>query len=193
LAHDDRSLWNDSKGWADPAVNHPNSPRIIQIIETYKRLYGETGQEQPLVKNASFISPEEAMAAGEMGCHSATISHMVLNELAELTYDPQDKNPKKRLPAVGPGRLAHVYKDAAVLTDRFLPLSLIDPLTDSNKAISIDDAIKVDWLANGGKALDEANAADPQTARRLKIALELFTGGENRSKEKVEVAMKAAA
>lgn len=28
------------------------SARIMQIIETYKRLYKETGKEQPLVKNA---------------------------------------------------------------------------------------------------------------------------------------------
>lgn len=28
------------------------SARIVQIIETYKRLYKETGKEQPLVKNA---------------------------------------------------------------------------------------------------------------------------------------------
>lgn len=181
-------MWNH---WADPATEHPNSPRIIQIIEAYKKLYKQTGQEQPLVKNASFISPEEAMAAGEMGCHSATISHFVLNELAELPYDPEDKAPKRAVPPVGPGRLAHVYRDAAALTDRFLPLSLIDPLDDGNKPVDIDAAIKVDYLANGGKALDEAIAADKQTARRLKIALELFTGGENRSKEKVENALKA--
>jgi transaldolase len=132
------------------------------------------------------------MAAGEMGCHSATISHYVLNELAELTYDPTDKNPKKPTPAVGPGRLAHVYKDADVLTERFMPLSTIDPLADDGKPLNIDELIKVDWLANGGKALDEANAKDTQTARRLKIALELFTGGENRSKDKIEAALKAA-
>lgn len=28
------------------------SARIVQILETYKRLYKETGKQQPLLKNA---------------------------------------------------------------------------------------------------------------------------------------------
>ncbi|KAL6399679.1 transaldolase [Ilyonectria robusta] len=48
-AHDELELWPDVK---DPATEHPMSARIVQIINTYKRLYKETGKEQPLVKNA---------------------------------------------------------------------------------------------------------------------------------------------
>lgn len=125
------------------------------------------------------------MAAGEMGCHSATISHTVLNELASRPYDASSQ------PGQGEPKRAHAYKDARVLPARFAPLLAIDPLSPENKAY-LDKAAHVDYLANGGKKLDEAIAADAETTKRLKIALELFTGGENRSKEKIEKALKAA-
>jgi transaldolase len=48
-AHDDLSLWPDVE---DPATQHTNSARVWQILETYRRLYKETGKEQPLLKNA---------------------------------------------------------------------------------------------------------------------------------------------
>lgn len=61
-AHDmTTKLWPDVQ---DPALGHTMSARMIQMLETYKRLYDETGREQPMVKAASFISPQEAMAAG---------------------------------------------------------------------------------------------------------------------------------
>lgn len=48
-AHDERELWPKSD---DPALLHPMSSRLVQILETYKRLYKETGKEQPYLKNA---------------------------------------------------------------------------------------------------------------------------------------------
>jgi transaldolase len=48
-AHDERELWPKSD---DPALLHPMSSRLVQILETYKRLYKETGKEQPFLKNA---------------------------------------------------------------------------------------------------------------------------------------------
>lgn len=48
-AHDDRSVWPDVD---DPATQHPMSPRIVQMLEIYRRLYKETGKQQPLIKNA---------------------------------------------------------------------------------------------------------------------------------------------
>lgn len=50
-AHTDLTLWPDVQ---DPANEHPNSPRMMRIIETYKRLYKETGKEQPFVKLARY-------------------------------------------------------------------------------------------------------------------------------------------
>jgi transaldolase len=51
-AHDNRELWPKSD---DPATLHPMSARLVQILETYKRLYKETGQEQPFLKNARCV------------------------------------------------------------------------------------------------------------------------------------------
>jgi transaldolase len=193
-AHDfPDTLWPNVK---DPATEHPMSARIVQILETYKQLYKETGKEQPLLKNAryvgkqlrctarywyvhSFITPQEAIAAGEQGCHSATISHTVLNQLAKLEYDPSKQ------PGEGVKKPAHVYKNAGPTPARLQKLLTIDPLAPPNwdgKLARTD----VDYLANGGKRVDECIAADPAATQRLKDALELFTGGEKRSQEKVE-------
>lgn len=51
-AHDNRELWPQSD---DPAMLHPMSARLVQILETYKRLYKETGKEQPFLKNARCV------------------------------------------------------------------------------------------------------------------------------------------
>ncbi|KAL2204355.1 aldolase [Sarocladium strictum] len=180
-AHDDLSLWPDVE---DPATQHPNSARVFNIIETYKRLYKETGREQPLVKNASFISPKEAMAAGELGCHSATISHTVLNQLAELKYD------STKQPGEGVPKPQHVYKNPIQTPERLKKLAGIDPLASAEwdgKLASTD----IDYLANSGEELRKAIEADPIAKNRLAIALELFTGGENRSKEKIEKALQS--
>ncbi|KAH7123491.1 hypothetical protein B0J13DRAFT_511881 [Dactylonectria estremocensis] len=175
-AHDELELWPKS---ADPALEHPMSARILQILDTYKRLYRETGKEQPFLKNASFISVEEAMAAGEMGCHSATISHTVLEQLSKLPYDAS-KQPGEGLP-----KPTHVYKNAHPTPERLKKLLTVDVLAGPDwdgKLASTD----VDWLANGGSELDKANEADIPTKKRLEDALTLFIGGEERSKLKVE-------
>jgi transaldolase len=127
------------------------------------------------------------MAAGEMGCHSVTISPAVLKELSERTWDPSAQ------PGAGVAKVPadETYSDARVLPARFGPLKAIDPLSPDQMA-AVVDATKVDYLANGGKALDEAIAADPEAARRLKFALEMFTNAENLSKVKVEKVMEAA-
>ncbi|GJN76175.1 hypothetical protein PLIIFM63780_010214 [Purpureocillium lilacinum] len=180
-AHDDLSLWPNVE---DPATQHPMSARVFQILETYRRLYKETGREQPLLKNASFISAKEAMAAGELGCHSATISHTVLNELAKLKYDGSKQ------PGEGVPKPVHVYRDAGPTPERLRKLAQIDPLAAAawdGKLASTD----IDYLANGGAELTKAIEADPISKERLAIALELFTGGENRSKDKVEKALAA--
>lgn len=183
-AHDFPDLWPNVN---DPAKEHPNSPRVVQILEVYRRLYKATGKEQPLLKNASFISPEEALAAGEMGCHSATISHTVLNELASRIYDETSQ------PGRGVPKTALQYRsDSPAVPARLQSLLTIDPLrSDGKLQFGLEEAVKIDYLADGGKALDAAIAADPAAKKRLEVALELFTGGENRSKEKVEKALAA--
>lgn len=179
-AHNDRSLWPDVE---DPATQHPMSPRIVQIQETYKRLYKETGKEQPLIKHASFISVKEAMAAGEMGLHSATISHQVLTELAKLPYDASKQ------PGEGKPKPAHVYRDAGALSPRFEKLMKIDPLAPPDWDGTLAST-EIDYLANNGAELEKAIEADPTAKNRLRDALDLFIDAEKKSQAKIEEAMK---
>lgn len=178
-AHDDLKLWPDVE---DPATQHPMSFRIVQILETYKQLYKETGKEQPLLKNASFITAKEAMAAGELGCHSATISHTVLNELAKLKYDGTKQ------PGEGVPKPAHAYKFSGPTPKRLQKLAALDPLAAADWDGKLAST-KIDYLANGGEELEKAIKKDPVTVTRLHDALVLFTGGEERSKKKVEEAL----
>ena len=123
------------------------------------------------------------MAAGELGCHSATISHTVLDQLASLPYDASKQ------PGVGAPKPAHVYRDVGPVSERLKGLLTVDPLAPAGwdgRLASTD----VDYLADGGAALQRAIAADPETTKRLDEALTLFTGGENRSKAKVEEMLK---
>ncbi|KAF2179397.1 aldolase [Zopfia rhizophila CBS 207.26] len=179
-AHDDLSLWPNVE---DPATQHTMSARIIQILETYKRLYKETGKEQPLLKNASFITPKEAMAAGEMGCHSATISHTVLEELSKLPYDGTKQ------PGEGVPKPVHAYKNAGPTPERLKKLATIDPLAAANWDGNLAST-DIDYLANNGAELEKAIAADPVTVQRLDDALKLFQGGIKESRAKIEEAMK---
>lgn len=50
--HTDREQWPNAK---DPALDHPMSPRIVQIQQIYKRLREETGKTQPLLKPARSV------------------------------------------------------------------------------------------------------------------------------------------
>jgi transaldolase len=123
------------------------------------------------------------MAAGELGCHSATISHMVLTELANLPYDGSKQ------PGEGVKKPAHPYKNAAPTPERLKKIAQTDPLIGPNwdGKLSRTD---IDYLANGGSELDKANEADPETKKRLREALALFVAAEKRSQAKIEEAMK---
>lgn len=123
------------------------------------------------------------MAAGEMGCHSATISHTVLDQLAKLPYDGS-KQPGEGMP-----KPIHVYKDIRPTPERLKKLATIDPLAAAEwdgKLARTD----IDYLADGGAALQSAIEADPVTTTRLSDALKLFIGGEKSSQEKIEEVLK---
>ncbi|KAB8236074.1 uncharacterized protein BDW43DRAFT_308873 [Aspergillus alliaceus] len=102
------------------------------------------------------------MAAGEMGCYSATISSQVLDELSKLPYNNSVPTPVrlKRLAATDP--LAAAKWDGKLARTG------------------------VDYLANDGAELENAIKSDPIAATSLKDTLELFIGGENRSRAKIE-------
>lgn len=123
------------------------------------------------------------MASAEMGCHSGTFSPAILDELAKLPYDggkqPGASRPKPH----------HIYVNAGAVPDRLKELVNTDPLTVSKW----DDAVAytdIDYLADGGKELEKANAADPITKQRLEDALKCFVEAELRSKAQVEEVLK---
>ena len=47
--HADRKQWPDVE---DPALEHPMSPRLVQIQQVYARLRDDIGRVQPLLKPA---------------------------------------------------------------------------------------------------------------------------------------------
>jgi transaldolase len=123
------------------------------------------------------------MAAGEMGAHHATISAQVLTELGKLPYDASKQ------PGEGVAKPMHPYIHAGPTPTRLSKLSKTDPLAAAEwdgKLASTD----IDYLANNGAELEKAIEADPITKTRLYDALELFKGGELRSKAAIEEAMK---
>lgn len=162
------------------------SARIVQILDTYKRLYQAIGKPQPKMKLASFISAKEAMAAAEWGCHSATLSPKMLDELAKLEFDGAAKQPageEGMRPKPAPG--VEYYAAAGPTPERLKGLVAMDPLAAAGwdgKLASTD----VDYLADGGRALDEAIEKDPVTKTRLAASLDMFKDAEIKSRAKIE-------
>lgn len=123
------------------------------------------------------------MAAGEMGCHHATISSDVLKQLAQIPYEA-GKQPGEGVP-----KQAHPYLKAGPTPSRLASLAKTDPLAAAEwdgKLASTD----IDYLANNGAELQKAIEADPITKNRLFDALELFKGGELKSRAAIEQAIK---
>lgn len=158
------------------------SARVVQMLNTYKKLYKETGRPQPKMKLASFISAKEAMAAAEFGCHSATVSPKLLDELAALQYDGTEQ-PGAGAPKPDPA--VEYYQHAGPTPTRLQKLASTDPLAAADWDGQLAST-QEDYLANGGIALDSAIDKDPIAKTRLQSALETFTDAENKSKKKVE-------
>lgn len=125
------------------------------------------------------------MAAGEMGCHSATISHTCIEELAKLPYDGT-KQPGEGVPKPNP-----YYKNATPTPERLKKLSTVDPLAAADWDGKLAST-GIDYLANSGAELEKAIKKDPITVQRLDDALKLFQGGIKESQGKIEAAMAAA-
>lgn len=168
---------------ADPAVEHPMAPRMVQMFELYKQLAAKTGKDQPIIKGASNITAAEVLAVAEMGVQHITILEPVLKELCALQVAPNDRSKLQPKPK-------RAYFDDKQLGPRMLALMDKDPLAPNPAAFKLAST-DVDYLANQGAALEEAIAQDPQTARRLKDALDLFVGAEQQCKAAIEKAMAA--
>ncbi|PSR77322.1 hypothetical protein BD289DRAFT_445513 [Coniella lustricola] len=185
-AHNDLSLWPDVK---DPATEHPMSARCVQMIETFQKLYKQTGRRQPKMKLASLLSAKEAMATAEFGCHSATISAKLLDELATLQYDEDDASSttaqadKGIMPKPAPG--VEFYQGLRQTPARLQKLAKVDPLAAADWDGQLAST-EVDYLASGGAALHRAIEKDPIAQDRLAYALEVFSDAEERSRGKIE-------
>ncbi|KAI1024167.1 hypothetical protein LB504_005330 [Fusarium proliferatum] len=171
--HTDREQWPNTQ---DPALDHPISPRIVQIQQVYKRLREETGKTQPLLKPASFISAREAMAMAELGCDHATLPEDILLRLSQLDADA---NPP-------PGSDSCMNTGAP--SQRIAHLAKADPLAGSNWPGL--PALDIDYLADNRAALTEAIAADTVAQKGLDQALEAFKANELQSRDAIEEALK---
>ncbi|KAH7470426.1 hypothetical protein FOMA001_g14371 [Fusarium oxysporum f. sp. matthiolae] len=171
--HTDREQWPNAK---DPALDHPMSPRIVQIQQIYKRLREETGKTQPLLKPASFISAREAMAMAELGCDHATIPEDILLQLSLL--DAEANAP--------PG--GDSYMKNGTPSQRIAHLAQVDPLIgpDWPGLPTLD----INYLADNGAALTQAIVADPVTQRGLDEAIEAFKANELQIRDAIEEALK---
>lgn len=129
-----------------------------------------------------------------MGCQSATLFHTLIQDLAKRPYTAADRpggaSAEGRVPK--PPASASFYRDRPALSARLQPLTSIDPLNaEGGKTVTADYAAvtQVDYLADGGKALDAAIAADPVVKDRLEAALALFVAAEKRSQDKVDTVL----
>ncbi|PWN19581.1 aldolase [Microstroma glucosiphilum] len=170
-AHDrTTNLWPQP---ADVAREHPMSPRMVQIYQAYADLERHTGRTQPLIKAASMIGGKEAMAIGEeMGAQHLTCLAPVLKELFEMQVSGDSKKAE-----------INTYATFDV-PERLKDLLQVDPLSPGGKPYTIDPSL--DWLADGGAALDAYIAGDAETAKRLQASLDLFIGAEAVAIEAVE-------
>ncbi|KAF4441437.1 hypothetical protein FACUT_2745 [Fusarium acutatum] len=174
--HLDPSLWPDVQ---DPALDHPFSQRIAQMIQAYKTLFAATGREQPLIKNAGFRSYKEVLASSELGCHSATISQDLLEELKTLT--PWEI---PMLPTPKVASLSSPYADNVPIPSPRLG-ELLTRRLGEERGWSAKD-LTVDLLADGGKALDQALEKDSEAARMVKEALDMFIFCEEEARKLIK-------
>ncbi|KAL5601437.1 hypothetical protein BROUX41_002576 [Berkeleyomyces rouxiae] len=173
-AHVEHTVW---PAVADPAAEHPMAPRVAQMLRAYRKLYHLTGTEQPRVKLASLLSTAECMAAGELRCHGITIAMPLLIELSATPAPPDmPRNVKPKHP------YAMIEEEA--LPKRLAGLLVRDPLREGwdGQVAGAD----VDYLADGGRPLDEAFEMDVEAKKRLVYALNFFDEAERRSKAVIE-------
>ncbi|KAL4764912.1 uncharacterized protein BDW70DRAFT_129065 [Aspergillus foveolatus] len=181
------SLWPNVE---DPATQHTMSARLMQMLEMYRRLYKETGKTQPLIKNANFISPKEALAQGEFGVDSATVSAEVLSQLANITYDISAR-PSGIVDVPKPQYPEH-QNSVSSTPKRLQHLAAADPLAAANWDGSIAST-DVDYLKDNGAELEKAIKADPIASARISDALGVFLKVEGESRELIERVMKEIA
>lgn len=170
----------------DPAVEHPMSPRMVQIREAYRKLEQNTRKPQPLIKGASNITAAEILGCVEMGVHHITILAPQLEQLCKLLVKPNSEADRQ-------GSISRDTPYEKPLSSRMTSLLRKDPLApkdiDQEEFVEKSGCLDVDYLVDNGAALDAAISADPETLRRLDDALNLFIEAENRAKAAIQAAI----
>ncbi|CAM1509878.1 Fc.00g002130.m01.CDS01 [Cosmosporella sp. VM-42] len=170
-AHLDRSTWTD---FADPALEHPMSARVVHILETYAKAYQETGKEQPVMIIASHLNTKEVLAMQRLGCHHVTIQEA---NLKSLMATPAPFATKKSV------KQKHPYAEWKIAPG-IEGLSKVDPLLGPNWD-GVKASMDTDYVSNGGKKLDEFLQKDPVVSKRFRDAERFFLNAENVAKEAI--------
>lgn len=183
------------------------APRIVQILETYSRLYKQTGKEQPLIVMARYFRPlisylsrvyhantlqsnasiSEIIANAEIGCQHITI---LAHHLQELANTPLDASAFENYPFLKnpPPKLKAPYYENDCIPARLRGHMNIDPLAGPDWDGTLAST-EVDWLANDGKVLTDVMDADPAVVRKMKDVLGAFGGADVQAKEAIEKAI----
>lgn len=165
--------------YENPATQHPMSPRMAHIYQAYRTLAQATPEKRvPVIKAASFIAMNEVLAMPELGAQQTTILAPTLTEMiaGQTTARP-----------VG-GKVYRPSKTYALdLPESTLPLLKVDPLRADGVPQVFD--VKTDYLSNNAAGLEAAIAADLETSRRIKDAVEVFQKAELQAKALIDAAI----
>ncbi|KAL2838631.1 aldolase [Aspergillus pseudoustus] len=180
-AYSDDSLMHKGD---DPALTHPMAPRLIHILETYAKLYRETGKKQPVIVIASNANIGEVIATAELGCQHITILAHHLKELAETPLDATAlaKYPILREP---PAKKKSPYYDVQNTPARLSKHSTTDPMAGPEWDGTFAST-EVDWLANNGAVLAKAMESDAAVVKKMKDVLGAFLGADAKAKKAIE-------
>ncbi|EAU36040.1 predicted protein [Aspergillus terreus NIH2624] len=171
-AHFDNSLQPET---TDVALEHPMSATILQILETFARVYETTGKEQPVMVIASHLNTAEVLAMAELGCQHVTVSAPNLRKLQE-TPDV--------LPPIEKVNRVHPYA-AFDVPQRLRALISKDPLGGTRSDGSLA-SMKTDYLASGGQKLDSFIQTDRAVRKKFEDARRFFLDAEARAEEVIE-------
>lgn len=129
----------------------------------------------------SFRTLKEVNAAAELGCHSATLSPQLLEELANTKYDSSlDLGSHHAKP-----KSDAIYTQPPTSSTRLCPLLLTDPLKKSADRFE-PVKIEVDYLANDAGELVKALESDLEGKQRLEDAIAMFVQAEEASRTLIE-------
>ncbi|CDS02081.1 related to Transaldolase B [Sporisorium scitamineum] len=168
----------DRPVYGNPATQHPMAPRMAQIYQAYRSLALSSPKKLPVIKGASYIAMNEVLAMPELGAQQTTILAPTLTEMMSL---------QTTLRAAG----SKLYKPSKTyafdLPEATLPLLKVDPLRADGVAQTFD--LTTDYLANNAAELEKAIQEDPETARRIKDAVQVFQKAELQAKALIDAAV----